>query len=80
MVNSSVDNESFTGDQARSVAKEEHGGIADIFDHAFASERNQRFGEPCSSEAAHAFGSGDGSWDNHVRSNAPGTLLDGDHT
>ena len=82
MMLTSVDNETFTGDQGRSVAEEEHGGVGDILDDACAPKRNPRFmpSGVSSAKAAHAFGGGDGSGRNNVGSNAPRTLLDGDHT
>ena len=82
MMLTSVDNKRFTSDQRCGVAKEEHGSVGGILDGAFASKRNPGFGRLSgagSPEAAHPFGSGDGSGRNNIRSNAPRTLLDGDH-
>ena len=78
----SIHDQNLTGDQTRSIAEKEHSGVGGILNGSLASERNEgldgtlRPGDP---EAAHAFGSDDGSGSDDVRTNAPRSFLDGDH-
>jgi hypothetical protein len=85
VLKSPVNDKSLSSDQTGSVAEEEDGGVGDFLNETQTSKGNVglhgalRSGNG-NAEAARAFGSVNGSRSDDVRANAPGPLLDGDHT